>query len=147
MTALHRAVEARDVPTLQRLLDGGADPNGRRRAVHPPLNRAAQLGDVDAVRALLDAGADPNARGFWNQTPLFYAATGEGDTTAAVLALLRAGADPDARDRSAETALTCAERVAHPNVARLLAAATRGHLLENTLAPQDAETPPKRGRL
>lgn len=58
MTDLHRAVEFRDLPTLQRLLGGGADPNGRGREAHPPLNRAAQLGDVDAVRALLDAGAD-----------------------------------------------------------------------------------------
>lgn len=147
MTALHRAVEARDVPTLQRLLDGGADPNGRGRVGHPPLNRAAQLGDVDAVRALLDAGANPDGRGFWEQTPLFYAATADGDASDVVLALLRAGADLAARDRSAETALICAERVAHPNVTRVLAAATRGQLLENVLAPQDAEPPTKRGRL
>ena len=147
MTDLHRAVEVRDLPTLQRLLGGGADPNGRGREAHPPLNRAAQLGDVDAVRALLDAGANPNARGFWKQTPLFYAALGEGDTSDACRLLLDAGAKLGARDRSNDTALVCAQRFGHPNVSRLLSAATRGHVLENALAPQDADTTPKRWRL
>ncbi|WP_225766755.1 ankyrin repeat domain-containing protein [Stenotrophomonas sp. Marseille-Q4652] len=146
MTDLHRAVEARDLSTLQRLLEEGADPNRRGGQVHPPLHRAAQLGDVEAVKALLAAGANPNSRGFWKQTPLMYAAQGEGDTSAAAAVLLNAGAKLSARDRSNDTALLCAVRTGHPNVSRLLAAASKSHHLE-TMLKQAPTAPASRGRL
>ena len=56
------------------------------------------------MNRLLAAGADPNARGWFNATPLHYAA--ENNSNPAIIdALVRAGADPNAKMDSGATPL------------------------------------------
>ena len=54
------------------LLDAGADPNAREKALllMTPLHWAALKGDAAAIRTLLDASADPNAQSEDSETPL-----------------------------------------------------------------------------
>lgn len=58
--ALYAAVSEADGTRVQRLLDGGSDPDEAYEGV-PVLHEAAVVGSIAVVRALLEAGADPCA--------------------------------------------------------------------------------------
>jgi ankyrin repeat protein len=58
-TVLQLAVEARNPTFVRRLLDAGADPNGRDRTGDTPLFFAARADYPVEMRILIEAGADP----------------------------------------------------------------------------------------
>lgn len=58
---LHRAAERGDLPTLQALLDAGADLDAKDAAGWTPLLRAAKGGHLKALQLLLDRGAGLHA--------------------------------------------------------------------------------------
>ena len=62
-TALHGAVEGGHLPTVQLLLDNGADKNSTREDDRSPLHRNARLGHGEAVQQPLDRGADMTSAG------------------------------------------------------------------------------------
>ncbi|HNR32696.1 MAG TPA: ankyrin repeat domain-containing protein [Candidatus Hydrogenedentes bacterium] len=124
---VHRAAWTNDMTLLERLLEGGADPNAisnvnSRQSV---LHVAARYADPDMVRRLLDAGADANARNWNGETPLGTAMFGSDATRALENAglLIEAGADADARfeDGSSPLLILCyAIGVRNRDVAALL---------------------------
>jgi ankyrin repeat protein len=84
------------------------------------LSVAAKFGHTDIVEALLAKGADINMkdRHSHNRTALILAVdNGHIDT---VEVLLAKGADLKAKDELGETALMCAERCGHMDIARIL---------------------------
>ena len=62
MTALHWAVRANDLPTVQVLIRAGANVNAASRYGMTPLLFAAQNGEPKVVAALLKAGANAEQR-------------------------------------------------------------------------------------
>jgi ankyrin repeat protein len=94
-TALMWAAACGRVAAISRLLELGADPNGRSTFGGPdhseggtPLHMAASGGHAAAVRVLLDGGADPRLRdGLHGGTPGDWAENGCDD--AELVALLR----------------------------------------------------------
>lgn len=92
-TPLEDAVDRRLIPTVQLLLECGANPNRRSSMKRVPLHSAAQKGDFDLVRMLLVAGSEVNIQDGIGDSPLVYAADdGHAET---VRQLLGAGADPN----------------------------------------------------
>lgn len=74
-TPLHRAVEARNLAEVNRLLDSGAKVDARDPDEDlTPLGWAAALGDVEVAKALIARGADVNAASRSGFTPLHNAA-------------------------------------------------------------------------
>jgi len=118
-TALHRAVQASDHATAQRLLREGAAVNAATRTGVTPLLIAAINADPVMVEMLLKAGADPNASLSRGQTILMTAArTGSAD---AVTLLIAGGAEVNAREQVlGETALIWAAAENHPAVINAL---------------------------
>jgi len=101
-TALHIAVERRDMTWLNFLTQRRANPNLADNRGVTPLTRAIQLGFHDGIAALVKAGArvdEPNAAG---ETPLISAVHRR--DTAMMRVLLEAGADPDRTDNSGRSA-------------------------------------------
>ena len=86
-------------PMIERLLDAGADVDGR---LNPhgdtALMMAARTGLPDPVRLLLDRGADVDARETWGGTTALMWAVSEGHAEVVRL-LIHANADLDARSR------------------------------------------------
>jgi ankyrin repeat protein len=118
-TALHWAVRANDLGTVQRLLRGGAAPNAANRNGVTPLLLAAINADAVMVETLLQAGADPNASLSAGQTILMTAArTG---SAAVVRALLTHGAELNVREQVlGETPLIWAAVENHAEVIKVL---------------------------
>ncbi|MDX1499662.1 MAG: ankyrin repeat domain-containing protein [Woeseiaceae bacterium] len=118
-TDLLRAAEQMDNGRLEKLLQGGADPDGASDYGVTALHVACENRDDRAVRLLLDAGADPNAATWSGETVLMHCArTG---ATASVRALLEAGADPHAAERrKSQTALMWAAAHGHAGAVRVL---------------------------
>ncbi len=136
------AAGRQDRPTLQVLMDSGADPNARThwwaggfsalsladaetarllisRGAHIDIHDAAHLGDLDRVRELL--AADPSlvhARGGDGQSPLHFASTVE---VAALL--IQHGADLEFRDIDHGSTPAQAALVERPEVCRYLLSA------------------------
>jgi len=101
-TALHIAVERRDMTWLNFLTQRHANPNLADSRGVTPLMRATQLGFHDGIAALVKAGArvdEPNAAG---ETPLISAVHRR--DTALMRVLLQAGANPDRTDNSGRSA-------------------------------------------
>jgi hypothetical protein len=99
-TALTTAAKEGDIPTLQKLLDGGANINENGMAntyAGPPLSHAAYACRVDAAKYLISRGADVSATGTGagGQRPLHVAARYNCVEVAKVL--LDAGADINLR--------------------------------------------------
>jgi len=99
-TALTQAAKEGDIPTLQKLLDSGANINENGMAntyAGPPLSHAAYACRVDAAKYLISRGADVNAtgKGAGGQRPLHVAARSNCVEVAKVL--LDAGADINLR--------------------------------------------------
>ncbi len=96
-----------NVKQVKKLLEQGADPNGRdsRYANKPsPLEQAVSA-NIDVVNALLEAGADPNLRTRHYETALLIAMDSSAANVDIIKALIKAGADVNARNRSYSTAL------------------------------------------
>ncbi len=70
---LIRAAEAGDTPTVQRLLQEGADINGRDVRGRTAVMAATHGNQVQAVRMLIQAGADINIRDNRLDNPFLYA--------------------------------------------------------------------------
>jgi ankyrin repeat protein len=104
-----------DVEAVQRLLDGGADPNVRNDAGATPLLWAVD--DVSKVRVLLDHGADPNARSADGNTALTAAVLTPRAETVVEL-LLDRGAQ--LTEGSGSALLTHASRTGNEAVIRVL---------------------------
>jgi ankyrin repeat protein len=76
---VHATAAVRDIATMQRLLDHGANVNARQQMGYTALHTAAQLGDVEMVELLLSHGADPRIAGDDGRTPTDLA-TAAGNT-------------------------------------------------------------------
>jgi ankyrin repeat protein len=86
MTALHWAVRADDLETVQLLVKAGAKVSAANRYGITPLSLAATNGNGAITRALLQAGANPDAPGPDGETILMTAArAGSADVVAALL--------------------------------------------------------------
>jgi ankyrin repeat protein len=81
---------------------------------------AAKYGHTDVVKTLLAKGADINMKDRYShdRTALILAVDNGHINT--VEALLAKGADLKAKDEFGETALMCAERCGHMDIARIL---------------------------
>jgi ankyrin repeat protein len=82
---LHSAVASRSYPTIDLLLEHGADPNARQQGGFTPLHEAAHHGDLRIIETLLAHGADPSARNEAGQTALEIAVAEQHDHAAALL--------------------------------------------------------------
>jgi ankyrin repeat protein len=119
MTALHWAVQRRDLPLTDLLLDAGADIQLTNRTGAKPLYLAALNGDGAIIERLLEAGEDANA-----------VLTAEGETVlmltahtgnaAAVELLLQRGAEVNAQQLRGQTALMWAAAEGHTTVVETL---------------------------
>ena len=91
-TALHIAVERRDVVWLNYLASNGANPNIADKNGVTPLMSASRIGFFEGVEALVKAGAQVDTPSDTGETPLISAVL-RGDTQMMRI-LLRAGANP-----------------------------------------------------
>jgi ankyrin repeat protein len=103
-TALHWAVNRKQVEMVDALLAAGANAKAANRYGVQPISVAAEAGDAAIVARLLKAGADPNTSMAGGETVLMTAArAGNPDS---IKALLAAGAKVNAQDSTrGETAL------------------------------------------
>ena len=126
MTALHWAVRANDVATVQMLLRAGANVNAANRYGVTPLLLAAQNGDPTVVAALLKAGANPNSALPEGETVLMTAArTGNVD---GIKLLVEHGAKVNAKENwQGQTALMWAAAQNHAAAVQALVDARRRH--------------------
>jgi hypothetical protein len=119
---LIRAAEAGDTPEVLRLLQGGADIDGRDDRGRTLVIAAMHANRADTVRALIEAGADVNIRDNRSDNPFLYAGA-EG-----LLEILRlaidAGADTQLTNRFGGTALIPAAERGHVEVVQELLART-----------------------
>ena len=117
-TPLATAAQEASLPSVNALLEAGADPNAKARQGCTPLHLMTERlnnSPLDArkdasrkaiIKALILAGANVDAMDIGGQTPLHYsAAYGQ---AAMARALLAAGADVNARDHDGQTPLHCA---------------------------------------
>ena len=101
-TALHIAVQRRDLAWIDYLLGLNANTNIADKQGATPLTVAAQMGFVEAVSLLSSRGARVDVPNNAGETPLM-AAVHRRDM-ALLRVLLRAGADPDRKDNSGRSA-------------------------------------------
>jgi ankyrin repeat protein len=141
MTALHWAVQRRDLEMTNVLLTAGADFSIANRTGAKPLYLAAVNGDAAVIARLLDAGEDANA-----------VLTGEGETVlmltsytgnpAAVKLLLDRGAEPDTQQFRGQTALMWAAAEGHAEVVKLLLERGADPALSSTASTRPERRPP-----
>jgi len=103
-TALHQAVQRRDVQAVDQLLRSGENVKAANRYGVTPIYIAAMNGDAPVVERLLKAGADPNTTMTGGETVLMTAArTGQVEV---IKQLIAHGADVRAKEPSkGQTAL------------------------------------------
>ncbi|GBF96449.1 hypothetical protein Rsub_09248 [Raphidocelis subcapitata] len=104
---LHDAARWGDVEAAGRLIDEGADVNGKNERGIPALGVAVGFNQKEVVRLLLDRGADVAAADAQGSTALHYAA-GYGRREVAAL-LLAAGADASATNTAGQKPLDVAK--------------------------------------
>lgn len=141
MTALHWAVQHKDLEMTSLLLDAGADHALANRTGARPLYLAAVNGDAAIIARLLDAGEDANA-----------VLTGEGETVlmltaytgnpAAVKVLLDRGADVNTQQFRGQTALMWAAAEGHAEVVKSLLAHGADWSLSSTASTKPERRPP-----
>jgi ankyrin len=141
MTALHWAVQRRDLEMMSVLLEGGAKPDPINRTGARPLYLAAINADAAALARLLDAGEDANAvLTAEGETVLMLTAyTGNRD---AVQLLLDRGADPNMQQFRGQTALMWAAAEGHADVAELLLARGADPALSSAASTKPERRPP-----
>lgn len=113
-----RALAARDVAAIERLLELGAAADAEGANGKTALMVAAQAGELPLVRRLLSAGADVNARNANGGSPLMYAAAG-GHAEITRLLISR-GAEVSTRARLGWTPLLVAAATGHTEAVRVL---------------------------
>lgn len=119
MTAnLIQAAEAGDTPTVLRLLQEGAEINGRDDQGRTAVMAATHGNRVDTVRALIEAGADINIRDSRMDNPFLYASA-EG-LIEIVNLTIEANADTRLTNRFGGTALIPASERGHVEIVREL---------------------------
>jgi ankyrin len=141
MTALHWAVQRRDLQMTSLLLDSGADFSVTNRTGAKPLYLAAVNGDAAVIGRLLDAGEEANA-----------VLTAEGETVlmltsytgnpAAVKLLLDRGADANTQQFRGQTALMWAAAEGHAEVVKLLLQRGADPSLSSTASTKPERRPP-----
>jgi ankyrin repeat protein len=141
MTALHWAVQNRDLAMTDALLDAGADYSLTNRTGVRPLYLAAVNGDAAIITRLLEAGEDVNA-----------VLTAEGETVlmltaftgnaAAVEVLLERGADVNTQQFRGQTALMWAAVEGHAEVVKRLLARGADPALASTPSTKPERRPP-----
>jgi ankyrin len=141
MTALHWAVQRRDVPMVDALLDAGAKLDVTNRTGTKPLYLAAQNGDAATIARLLDAGEDANAMltAEGESVLMLTAYTGNAD---AVKLLLDRGAEPNTQQVRGQTALMWAAAEGHAPVVALLLARGADPALSSTASTKPERRPP-----
>ncbi len=137
-TDLHQAAENNSSPSsVERALEGGADPNVRNEFGSTPLHVAmGEDTDAELVRVLVEGGADVNAVNDDGETPLHEAAWFS-DDTAKVDLLLDGGADTEIKDNRGNTPLHRA--AAHGEIEIIELLLDRGADINAT--NDDGETP------
>jgi ankyrin repeat protein len=124
-TALGRAAERGRLAAVKRLLERGADPNGRDKIKRgagdgfTPLHWAAKEDRRSVLKALLDGGADPNKTSKDGRTPLHVGVAECNED--AVKTLLKDGRTKvDKTDCEGETALYLAVKKNHIDMVTIL---------------------------
>jgi ankyrin repeat protein len=141
MTALHWAVERRDLPMMNALLEAGAKHDVANRTGARPLYLAATNGDAAAIARLLDAGEDANAllTAEGESVLMLTAQTGNAE---AVKVLLDRGADPNTQQLRGQTALMWAAAEGHAGVVKLLLERGADPNLSSTASTRPERRPP-----
>jgi ankyrin repeat protein len=141
MTALHWAVQRRDLALADLLLDAGADYTAPNRTGAKPLYLAAMNGDAGIIGRLLDAGEDANAvLTAEGETVLMLASyTGNAD---AVKLLLDRGANPNAQQARGQSALMWAASEGHTAVVETLLARGADPALTSVASTRPERRPP-----
>jgi len=118
-TILNYAVEQGRLPSVDALLNAGADPNLHGFSKRTALHIAVQQGNTNIVLRLLQAGADIESTGYrHDETPL-HVASSHGFAKMVVL-LLDHGAHIDSRNMQKETPLMRAVQNGHIETVRAL---------------------------
>src|SRR5438552_18062522 len=100
-SAITKAVKARDLAAVRKLIAGRADVNAPSGDGSTPLLWAAHKSEVELARVLIAAGAKADAANNYGVTPLLEASrTGNVDM---MDLLLKAGADPKRTHPEGET--------------------------------------------
>jgi ankyrin repeat protein len=117
--SLHAAIARADYGTALRMIEEGADINGKDSgAGATPLHYAAMRGKMPIIELLIARGADVNAPSRTGATPL-HTAVAYSKSEAAEF-LLRNGARIDAASQSGATPLAVAEAARNQSLAELL---------------------------
>ena len=101
------AAEQGNVKKVKKLLEQGANPNGRDSDGFLPLAKAisTKKANIDVVNALLEKGADPNFHNSKHYETILMVAIDRRASVEMIEALIKAGADVNARNRSYSTVL------------------------------------------
>ena len=141
MTALHWAVERRDLPMMNVLLEAGAKRDLTNRTGARPLYLAATNGDPAAIGRLLDAGEDANALLTAEGESVLMLASQSGNAEAVKL-LLDRGASPNTQQLRGQTALMWAAAEGHAEVVKVLLAHGADPGLSSTASTKPERRPP-----
>jgi ankyrin repeat protein len=141
MTALHWAVERRDLPMMNVLLDAGAKHDLTNRTGARPLYLAATNGDAAAIARLLDAGEDANAL-LTAEGESVLMLTSQAGNAEAVKILLDRGANTNTQQLRGQTALMWAAAEGHADVVKLLLARGADPGLSSTASTKPERRPP-----
>lgn len=101
-TALHLAVELRNLPIVKLLVKAGAEINARSTVQATPLHVAA-ISSKPITAFLIKKGAKLNVKDELGDSPLHYSVINKNVET--TKELLAAGADPDIKDKGSYTPL------------------------------------------
>lgn len=95
---LFKAVKSNNVEDVRKILEAGADVNGKSFIAQAPLHVAAEEGHKEIAELLTAKGADHDPSDKWGWTPLHEAAgTNSKETKEIVEHLIANGADVNAR--------------------------------------------------
>src|SRR5688572_5436297 len=140
MTALHWAVQRRDLPMMNVLLEAGAKHDLTNRTGAKPVYLAAINGDAAAIARLLDAGEDANAVLTAEGETVLMLASHTGNPGAVKL-LLDRGADPNTQQVRGQTALMWAAAEGHADVVKLLLERGADSALASTASTKQERRP------
>jgi len=95
----YKAIRADDLAAVTKLLQSGADVNGKDNRGDTPLMYAAAVGSENMMRQLIEAGADVNARNSFQATALLWCSS----SLPRVRLLVEHGADVNVRSKQGHT--------------------------------------------